>query len=159
MFANGTKRSLLDKLQDAWDANEARTFVLNGKVDKLTRVFNFTVNVDQTKYKEYATANQRTTTDLTKLSSVGGSSSLVNNVNNVGDTLSNTTKNAAGQLSSMTSTGWGTASGLVGGATTTATNMAGSTVNTALNNIDSASSKILENVNVDIDTSAIEAVL
>ena len=52
VFSNGAKRSIINKLTNAWDKDKSTSFTINGKVDKITRKYNFNVTVDKVKYQE-----------------------------------------------------------------------------------------------------------
>ncbi len=52
IFSNGAKRSIINKLTNAWDKDKSTNFTINGKVDKIIRKYKFNVTVDKAKYQE-----------------------------------------------------------------------------------------------------------
>jgi len=91
IFTNGAKRSIVNKLIDAWNDNKSTTFKISGKVDKVIRKYEFNVSIEKNSNTD--TIENTSTTESILNNSTNSASSLINNASS----------SIAGQASNITS--------------------------------------------------------
>ena len=147
IFNNGATKQIKDAFYEAWELDDPLELLVNAKVDGITKFYNFTFTVNKSERNnpdnevEEIESEQLISGDTSGIS--GEAQCLMNNATGM-------TNNAGGQISS-----------LAGNATDQASNLVNGGIDAAGNIVDSGMNAVsqLSKVDINIDMSAIEAVL
>lgn len=147
IFNNGATKQIKDAFYEAWELDDPLELLVNAKVDGITKFYNFTFTVNKSERNN--PDNEVEETESEELLS-GAASGISGEAQNLMDNTTGIANNAGGQITSLAGNATGQASNLVNGGMDAAGNMVDSGMNA-----DSQLSK----VDINIDMSAIEAVL
>lgn len=147
IFNNGATKQIKDAFYEAWELDDPLELLVNAKVDGITKFYNFTFTVNKSERNN--PDNEVEETESEELLS-GAASGISGEAQNLMDNTTGIANNAGGQITSLAGNATGQASNLVNGGMDAAGNMVDSGMNAVSQ---------LSKVDINIDMSAIEAVL